>query len=165
MKLSRSNIAIELAITEGFLLPDLSTGNIYNTKGKVVGYVNQSGYLQTEFHGLQLLNHRLVAYAVWGNDLFQSGIQVNHINANKLDNRAFNLELVTPAENIQHAWRLGLSHNPSGEEAHNVKLTSEQVVSIREMVSKGLTYRRIGAIFNVSRSTVYKIVKGQTWQR
>ena len=48
--------------------------------------------------------HRLVAEAFHGD----SDKWVNHINGDKLDNRAENLEWMTPSENAQHAWDTGL---------------------------------------------------------
>jgi hypothetical protein len=44
--------------------------------------------------------HRLVAEAFIGS---AAGLEVNHINGDKLDNRVENLELVTPSQNILHA--------------------------------------------------------------
>lgn len=46
--------------------------------------------------------HRLVAQAFCANDDPIHKNQVNHINENKLDNRADNLEWVTPKQNTNH---------------------------------------------------------------
>lgn len=51
--------------------------------------------------------HRLV---IWGFTGFLSTVnhQVNHIDGNKLNSHLSNLEVVTPAENVAHAYRIGL---------------------------------------------------------
>jgi len=49
--------------------------------------------------------HRLVALAFI--DILEGKPYVNHINGDKLDNRIENLEWVTHAENIQHAYKIG----------------------------------------------------------
>ena len=50
--------------------------------------------------------HRMVAEAFMGS---QDGMEVNHINGDKTDNRVENLEWVSHADNIAHAESEGLA--------------------------------------------------------
>ena len=50
--------------------------------------------------------HRLVAHEFHGS--CPAGEEVNHINGNKADNRAVNLEYLTRKENIIHSIKIGL---------------------------------------------------------
>ena len=57
--------------------------------------------------------HRLIALTFIPNPENKS--DVNHINGIKDDNRVENLEWVTHQENIQHAWRTGLTKGNTGK--------------------------------------------------
>lgn len=68
----------------------------------------KSGYLYVTLckNGVKKFHrvHRLVAFAfVEGRDLFKN--EINHLNEDKSDNRAINLEWVTASENINHGTR------------------------------------------------------------
>lgn len=95
----------QYAISENGEIISLSSGKtltpIENPNGYLkVGLVNNGGQKQ-------LLVHRLVAQHYIPNPY--EFPQVNHINGNKKDNRAHNLEWVSAAENIGHALKTGLT--------------------------------------------------------
>lgn len=75
------------------------------------GHQITKGYIQVQLSSrpnrVQKLIHVLVATAFIPNP--NNYPQVNHINGDKADNRAENLEWVTQSENIKHAYRTGLN--------------------------------------------------------
>lgn len=102
--------------------------------------------------------HRLVVETY--NRPLLAGEQVNHINGDKTNNYISNLEIVTPAQNSQHAWSTGLSHR---EQGNRCKLTAAQVARIKELRDTGLLLREIAAIFEVSTGTISMIINRKTW--
>lgn len=82
-------------------------GRIKNSKGEMLkffkithGYLGCALYLPEK---KQAICHRLIAETFLPN--FSHRLQVNHIDLNKQNNIATNLEMVTPAENIRHFWK------------------------------------------------------------
>ncbi|HHA2946403.1 TPA: HNH endonuclease signature motif containing protein [Stenotrophomonas maltophilia] len=88
----------------------------------------------------RVLAHRVVWEAAVGP--IPLGLQVNHKNGVKTDNRLCNLELVTPSENLRHAHRIGLKHSEVGVDRYNAKLDDEAVRDIRRSVEKQLILAR-----------------------
>lgn len=91
---------------------------------------NGRGYLKVSLKGddgkqRNVSVHRLVALAFVHNDDPNLKTQVNHINEDKHDNDASNLEWVTPSENIRHGTGI----------ARRAETTSLPVVMIYEGLS------------------------------
>jgi hypothetical protein len=85
--------------------------------------------------------------------------QVNHLKG-KDDNRAESLEWNTAKENINHAWRTGLSKPANGTLNGNAVLTEKDVLEIR---GSSLTPLEISLKYNVKREQIYKILRRERW--
>lgn len=103
------------------------------------------------------LIHVLVAEAFIGPR--EQGYEVDHKDGNKLNNSVLNLEYVTPRENTQRAFRLGLV-SQKGEKNANCKLSDSDVTQIRILGRNGLTQKSISKVFGISRSHVGAILSG-----
>lgn len=127
--------------------------------------LNSGGYLYTRLcrdgkhKGCKI--HRLVAQAFIPNP--DGKPQVNHINGIKADNRAENLEWVTPSENSRHAVATGLQSALQGEEHSNAKLTNEQVRYVRENPDN-LSGRELARRFNVNPQTISDVQRGKKYR-
>jgi len=92
-----------------------------------------------------------------------NGMQINHIDGIKDNNALSNLELVTPKENSQHAWRTGLSKKRIGENCSTSKLKDVDIRKIREMSKSKHTQKEIANTFSIHETNVHYILSGKTW--
>ncbi|MBN2445645.1 MAG: NUMOD4 motif-containing HNH endonuclease [Phycisphaerae bacterium] len=101
--------------------------------------------------------HRVVAATFIGP--CPEGMQVNHKNGNKADNRVENLEYVTCMENIRHGWRTGLyrRENRTGEKHGRAKVTNATAALMRQSTESCTV---LGRRYRVSRSVVSRIKRG-----
>lgn len=97
---------------------------------------------------------RLVAGAFVANP--EGKPQVNHVNGNKLDDRAENLEWVSVSENIKHSYDRGLRETPRG----NMKFTQRKVDKVREHRRSGFSHSEIARKLGMGTSTVTHILLG-----
>lgn len=102
--------------------------------------------------------HTLVAGAFLGP---ANGLDVNHIDGDKRNNRLSNLEYVTRRENLQHASRLGLL--PRGVERPNSKLRPSVVREIRALRRQGMRIPEIASKYGVAPATIRSVLTGRTW--
>lgn len=99
-------------------------------------YINARGYMRigTADKTVSQCVHSLVAETFVNNPDPLKKRYINHIDGNKLNNRAENLEWVTSGENQEHAYRIGL-RDPS-----YIQKTMRPIT----IVETGQTFRGIG---------------------
>lgn len=111
-------------------------GFVLNKKGtdKLHGSLNPRGYviIQLMVNGKQkgVAEHTVVARAFC--EGYKEGMQVNHKNGIHTDNRACNLEWVTPLENVRHSIEvLGYDHigikNPNAKKIYGYDLLTGEL--------------------------------------
>ncbi len=105
--------------------------------------------------------HHLVADAFIGPR--PEGMQINHIDGNRNNNRKENLEYCTHSENTKHAHRTGLIKTLRGERIGNSKLKEDDVLGIKLLGRSLWTHREIADVFSVSPALVGLIIQGKRW--
>lgn len=115
--------------------------------GEKTPTISHSGYCQISARGKTWLVHRVVWEAF--NGVVPKGYQINHIDGVKSNNRLSNLELVTPLQNIQHAFSLGLKSGSPGETNSMAKLTDDEYLQMMDDIVKGATNGEISIKYNL----------------
>ncbi len=133
-------------------------GIIYGTWGKPIGHPCSDGYVRiSRGDAKHQYAHRIIWEAVHGP--IPAGLEVNHLNGRKADNRLANLALVTRRENVLHAVEAGLA--PVGSERPKAKLNEDLVCQIRvSELPPGYWARELG----VDPRTVRDARNGTTWR-
>ena len=154
--------------------------NKYVTR-KAVDYIlkqrlNSHGYLDIaiskDSNEKRFVVHRLVTLAFIG----ESSLCVNHVDGIKTNNRVWNLEYVTYAQNNQHSFHIGLSPSGErhwsrlhperilrGESINRAKLSEEDVKQIKRMLADGYKIREIASLFKMSYNAISCIKLHKTW--
>ena len=131
----------------------------------IKGEILQSGYRAFKSKRIgtgarvRYLVHRLVCEAFHGKPNFDDAT-VDHIDGDRLNNRADNLEWVTRSENTRRQNADGRGA-PKGEFHPCAKITDRQTQSIFAMRENGVRVVEIAQTLGVSTSLVYLILSGQ----
>ncbi len=111
-----------------------------------------------------VLVHRFIAFKKFGDAIFQTGIEVRHLDNNSQNNNPNNLALGTRRENI-----LDIPEDRRKEIAKNAGqsktgFSTSDIIHIREDRSQGMTLRAIARKYNVKNpQCIHKIVKRETF--
>lgn len=152
-------------VIHGYVV-DPVAGIVYGPRGKPIRR-RASGYVQPKTRERTYQAHRLVWEACHG--AIPPGMEINHKNGVKTDNRIENLELATSRENNVHARRTGLNRatwpamSKAGSRNGRARLDEEKVMEIRLRRAAGETGRVLAAEFGVSLSAIYQAANGRRW--
>lgn len=139
-------------------------GRVRGRGGKILHpATHRQGYLWLKIGNRHCLVHRLVAETFIPNPDNKS--TVNHINANKADNRVENLEWATQSENNRHALNLHLRYFTKRMWENctkGYKLSKRQVDDIKSKYDNGTSQFKIAEEFHVSRAQICRIINGKS---
>lgn len=106
--------------------------------------------------------HRLVLESFVGS--CPSGMECNHKNGIKTDNRLENLEWVTASENSIHKYRTLHPGCRQGSKHSQTKLTEQNVLEIRRLCKENYSTNFIVDKFNITKNIIYKIKHRRSWK-
>ena len=129
----------------------IKAGFVLTTNVTKPGYPFVRLYDRDAKRTYSLVVHNLVTAAFLGPK--PKGIQVNHVDGDKLNPAVKNLEYVTAGDNQRHAFCLGLMHK---------KLTPSLVREIRTWQGR-IGSRAVAAVYGLSSPTVQYIWRRVYW--
>lgn len=152
----------------GIVYTVYENGDIYNGERKITQRPNhKDGYAcftaGKKNHRVNIKTHSIVGKLFVENP--NNYPELDHLDGNRMNPSANNLEWVTHKENIRRAYEKGSYNGISvGEKNPKAKLNEEIVKNIRKDFVDGLTQNKISQKYNVPWSTVHNIVTYQTWK-
>jgi len=131
------------------------------------GAINKRGYgtISEDGTGRTLLAHRVAYRLTYGE--FDQNVCVLHHCDNPKCVRPGHLFLGDYSDNARDAFAKGRRHAPPprrGEENHNSKLTTPEVVNIKCLLRVGVSLDTIAKAFGVHRATIIEIREGRNWK-
>ena len=131
-------------------------GIVYKPNGGIQRtHINNQGYkcfgLKIKGKSFQIPVHRLQAYCLYGESMFEERIVVRHLDGNPLNNKSNNIAIGTISQNsmdIPSEKRLEIALK--GVEAARLVNIKHDYNTIRNDRSNGMTYKEIMKKHNIS---------------
>lgn len=151
----------ELIKTKHGFKVDPKAGVIYGKRGREIGIVGTRGYMQVGFiiDGCNSMtgSHRVIWEATHG--AIPAGMEINHKNGIKADNRIENLELCTRGENVRHSIATGLKR---GRPGRPVAILDH--ASVRNIRASAKKIAELARMYGVSELTISNVRHHKTWK-
>jgi hypothetical protein len=138
------------------------------SKEKIVIGSNSHGYKVVSFKkdGIKKMQnvHVLVARAFVDNPNPEKFRIVNHLNSDRADNRAENLEWCDHSRNAKHAIEAGKLKITKGSERSTAILNEDKALAIKLLYKTGrFSYWKLSIMFDIGKTTVQSIIEGTSW--
>jgi len=152
------------AVRQGYTWKEIEPRRAENPGGK--GYLRVSLAIPGERRLAVVMAHCLVYVCKVGQ--IPKGLQFDHKNTIKTDNRPTNLEPVTGAINIQRSYSHGrtkpwsLTSERRGDWRGKPMLTASQKTDARKMRASGMLLKDIALHFNIATSHAHRITSEAT---
>lgn len=149
-KLSKSNIALLSAFNKGYDID--KQGNIINSNGKPIKQCSKTNDYKSfsfriDYKIKKIYIHRFQAYKKFGDEIFQEGVEVRHLDGNKENNSFDNIEIGTKSQNMMDMSPL-LRFKKSNHATSFVKKYDKE--EVRLFYSKNKSYQKTMEKFYIS---------------
>lgn len=139
------------------------------SKEKIVTGTSRHGYKTVSFKKDRIKKcidvHILVARAFVKNENPEKYKIVNHLNSDRGDNRAENLEWCDHSRNAKHAIEAGKLKITKGIERSTAILNDDKVLAIKLLHKSGrFSYDKLAKLFGVGTTTIQNIIQGTKWK-
>ena len=140
-------------------------GTVYGSTGKRIKQrLNKDGYWiftagSSNEKKVRCFTHRIVAMLFVPNPYGYN--EVDHLDGNRANPSADNLEWVTHHENVRRAAARG---SYSGERNSHAKLKTADVINIRQAYKNGSRLCELARQYNMNPTSIRDIVTGKNWK-
>jgi hypothetical protein len=148
----------DYAVSDTGLVKRVCNGRVRKPSPDKTGYFRVGLSLRGDGIPRSASVHRLVALAFIENP--QGKPCVNHIDGNKQNNHASNLEWVTVGENWRHAIRTGLA-----DPRRRTKIGPKARMEIKALAAQGMNTRDIAVRFGVGKACINRFLAGATFKQ
>jgi Mor family transcriptional regulator len=132
-------------IRSGEWVPLLDTGQVYSTRKK--------GFLTPrKTRGYSMISYVRLSHIIWiaANGAIPYGMQIDHINGDREDDRLCNLRLVSRSENIMLS---------------TATLTYSQAEEIRRKYTEGNSIRKLAKEYSVEKTVIWRVINNKTYTK
>lgn len=154
--LSDANLNLLEAQKKGYRIN--KDGKILNPKGKILnGTIHTTGRRQFSMkdsngHTIKIMVHKLQAFQMFGQKMFEEGIQVRHLDNDCLNNAVYNIDIGTQSENMMD--------RPKEERRRNASNPKHDHEAIIRDHKAGFNYAQLMRKYNISsKGTISHIIK------
>lgn len=156
----------KLAAEKGYYVDN--DGKAYSPQGRQVGTCGSSGYL---YFGIRIdkktiikvLIHRMQAYQKFGEQIYEKGLEIRHLDGCCTNNSYENIEIGTHSQNmcdIPRDIRIKNAYYASSQVKKLRKYTDEEVLEMRRLYKLGASYNDIMKMYGInSKGTINYLIK------